>query len=234
MKARLLESHEIAPYTRHFTFDIPELEAFPFQAGQFVSLSAPIALTQDETSSRVITRAYSLASRANGNHFDLCLNRVEDGLFSPMLFSMQPGDTVDLSGPLGYFHWRQPASDSILVATGTGIAPFRGMLQEPLGESNVALVFGVRFEANLMYRGEFEKLAADKPGQFEFLPVLSRPEESWAGRRGHVQAHVLEAIGDRRDVNVYICGMKAMVDDLRAQLKARGFDRKRIIYEKYD
>jgi NAD(P)H-flavin reductase len=227
MKARLVESYEVAPSTRHFTFDIPELESFPFLAGQFVSLSAPIQ-------GRVITRAYSLASRAAANRFELCLNIVEDGLFSPMLFAMQPGDTVDLSGPLGYFHWRQPAADSILVATGTGIAPFRGMLQEPLGEAKVALVFGVRYEASLMYRTEFEALAAEKPDQFQFLPVLSRGGESWTGRRGHVQTHVLETIGDRRDVNVYICGMKAMVDDLRTQLKALGFDRKRIIYEKYD
>ena len=227
MKARLVESHEVAPATRHFTFDIPEVESFPFLAGQFVSLSAPI-------NGRVITRAYSLASRAEANRFELCLNLVQDGLFSPMLFAMQPGDTVDLSGPLGYFHWRQPASDSILVATGTGIAPFRGMLQEPLGDSKVTLVFGVRYEPNLMYRAAFEKLEAELGGQFRFLPVLSRADESWQGRRGHVQTHVLEAIGDRRDVNVYVCGMKAMVDDLRAQLKALGFDRKRIIYEKYD
>jgi len=147
---------------------------------------------------------------------------------------MQPGDTVDLSGPLGYFHWREPASDSILVATGTGIAPFRGMLQEPLGHTPTSLVFGVRYEANLMYRAEFEKLASEQPDRFRFLPVLSRADESWQGRRGHVQTHVLDAIGERRDVNVYICGLKAMVDDLRAQLKALGFDRKRIIYEKYD
>ena len=227
MKARLIESHEVAPAIRHFTFEVPELESFPFQAGQFASLSAPIH-------GRVITRAYSLASRADGNRFELCLNLVEDGLFSPMLFAMQPGDTVDLSGPLGYFHWREPASNSILVATGTGIAPFRGMLQEPLGQTHTALVFGVRYEANLLYRTEFEKLASERPDRFRFLPVLSRADESWQGRRGHVQTHVLDEIGDRRDVNVYICGMKAMVDDLRAQLKALGFDRKRIIYEKYD
>lgn len=228
MKARLLESREVAPEIRHFVFDIPELDVFPFQAGQFASLSATIG-------GRVITRAYSLASRASGNRFELCLNRVDDGLFSPLLFGMEPGALVDLSGPLGYFHWRQPESDSILVATGTGIAPFRGMLQEPLGSSQqVTLVFGVRYEANLLYRDEFETLEATHAAQFRFLPVLSRPPLSWKGRSGHVQDHVLAALGDRRDVNVYICGMKAMVDDLRSRLKSLGLDRKRIIYEKYD
>ena len=229
MKAVLIESHEIAPETRHFVFEAagPEVgEAFPYRAGQFVSLSTPIG-------GKTITRAYSLASRSNGNRFELCLNRVEDGLFSPHLFAMQPGDSVDLAGPLGYFHWRDNVSDSILVATGTGIAPFRGMLQEEFG-GRATLVFGVRFETSLMYRSEFENLAAAKPDRFDFRPVLSRGDEAWQGRRGHVQTHVLEALGDRRDVNVYICGMKAMVDDLRAQLKALGLDRKRIVYEKYD
>ncbi|BDC50037.1 phenol hydroxylase [Bryobacterales bacterium F-183] len=227
MRAVLVESHEIAPEIRHFTFEVPDTERFSFKAGQFVSLSAPIG-------GRTITRAYSLASREHGNRFELCLNRVEDGLFSPFLFAMQPGDAVDLSGPLGYFHWREPARDSILVATGTGIAPFRGMLQEPLpGNAKVTLVFGVRYEPNLMYRQEFESLAASQPN-FRFLPVLSRADDSWSGRRGHVQSHVLDTLGGNRDVNVYMCGMKAMVDDLRQQLKALGFDRRQIIYEKYD
>jgi CDP-4-dehydro-6-deoxyglucose reductase len=182
MKARLIESREVAPGTRHFLFDVPEVESFPYLAGQFASLSANIG-------GRVITRAYSLASRASGNRFELCLNLVEGGLFSPMLFAMQPGDTVELSGPLGYFHWRQPPSDSILVATGTGIAPFRGMLQEapgvsPLGVSTVTLIFGARREENLMFRDEFEALEASNGGQFRFWPVLSRAGDAWPGRRG--------------------------------------------------
>jgi NAD(P)H-flavin reductase len=152
-----------------------------------------------------------------------------------MLFAMQPGDVVDLAGPLGYFVWRKPAGSSILVATGTGIAPFRGMLQNAAANPHptVHLVFGVRFESNLLYRAEFEALERSRDW-FQFHPVLSRAGESWTGRRGHVQEHVLELLGERREVDVYICGLKAMVDDLRTRLKAVGLDRKRILYEKYD
>ena len=224
MKAVLVDWHEIAKETRHFVFEVPEVENLVYKAGQFVSLSAPIG-------DRIITRAYSLASRASGNRFELCLNRVQEGLFSPYLFDLPKGASVDLAGPLGYFHWRD-SGDSILVATGTGIAPFRGMLQENF-EGHATLVFGVRFESSLMYRDEFEKLEREN-SRFRFHPVLSRGDASWTGRRGHVQQHVLDVLGDRRDVTVYICGMKAMVDDLRAQLKALGLDRKRIVYEKYD
>ena len=197
--------------------------------GQFVSLTRNIG-------GKEITRAYSTAAAASGNRFELCLNRVEDGLFSPFLFDMKPGDTVEMAGPLGYFTWREPMNDSILVATGTGIAPFRGMLDTYLRsgvDRNVTLVYGVRYEDALLYRSEFEAAMA-KNSKFQFWPTLSRPEDTWTGRSGHVQKHVLEALGDRREVDVYICGMKAMVDDLRSQLKALGLDRKRIVFEKYD
>ena len=47
----------------------------------------------------------------------MCLNRVQDGFLSPYLFAMESGDTIDMTGPLGYFVWRQPVRGSILVAT---------------------------------------------------------------------------------------------------------------------
>jgi ferredoxin-NADP reductase len=229
VKARLVRSFEIAPNVKHFVFEVAGVERFDFAPGQFVSLSAVIGTKE-------ITRAYSLASVPDGNRFELCLNFVDDGHFSPILFGMQPGDEVNMAGPVGYFVWRQPGGESILVATGTGIAPFRGMLQQRFAsgvEAKVHLVFGVRYASHLMYRDEFETMAGRHP-EFDFQPVLSRPHADWKGRTGHVQEHVLAALGERRDVDVYICGLKAMVDDLRSRLKAAGLDRKRLIYEKYD
>ncbi len=229
MEARLIESKQIGPEVRHFLFDVPEVEALPFSAGQFVSLTR-------ELRGKKITRAYSICCPHNGNKFELCLNRVQDGNLSPFLFDMQPGDTVDMKGPLGAFVWRNPVSDSILVATGTGIAPFRGMLMEYLhqgGDRQIMLIFGVRHEESLLYRDDFEALARQYPN-FRFCPTLTQPPAGWTGLTGRVQQHVLDALGDRRDMDVYMCGMKAMVDDLRGQLKSLGLDRKRIIYEKYD
>ena len=124
----------------------------------------------------------------------------------------------------------------MFIATGTGIAPFRAMAPDYLSHPHAAqltLVFGVRHENSIYYRDEFEELARQHRN-FNFWPTLSRPEPSWSGRTGHVQIHLLEAIGDRRDLDVYICGLKAMVDDVRAILKGLGFDRKQIIFEKYD
>lgn len=230
MIARLAETVELAPGVRHFVFEAEVDGPFEFEPGQFVSLSAMIE-------DREITRAYSLAGVPDGRRFELCLNCVDDGLFSPYLFSMKMGDSVNVAGPLGYFVWKKPVGRSVLVATGTGIAPFRGMLKKlwrASSEAPVTLVFGVRYEENLLYRREFEEMAGHWP-QFQFWPTLSRGGESWRGRRGHVQAHAMEAVrAGIGDVTVYICGLKAMVDDLRSQLKSAGLDRKRIVYEKFD
>jgi len=229
VKATLIETRDLAPEVRHFVFEIPEVQQLHFKAGQFVSFNAVLG-------GKKIIRPYSLASLPAGNRFDLCLNRVQEGIFSPFLFDMKPGDSVETSAPLGFFVIRNPAKDALFIATGTGIAPFRPMVREYLEHpeaKNLTLLFGVRFENSLYYRDEFESLAQQHPN-FHFWPTLSRPETDWQGRTGHVQTHLMEALGGRRDLDVHICGMKAMVDDVRAILKELGFDRKQIIFEKYD
>lgn len=229
MRAVLVESHEIAPEVRHFVFEAPAVERLHFKPGQFVSFN-------EELGGKKITRAYSIASLPHGNRFELCLNLVREGIFSPHLFAMQPGESVDMVEPLGFFVVRNPAKDALFIATGTGIAPFRAMAPDYLSHpqaGDLTLLFGVRYEPSIYYRDDFEALSHHH-ASFRFWPTLSRPDSSWAGRSGHVQTHLLEALGDRRDLDVYICGLKAMVDDVRAILKKLGFDRKQIIFEKYD
>ena len=229
MTAKLLESRELAPEVRHFVFQVEDAESFPYVPGQFVSFTA-------EINGSPITRAYSMASPARGRRFDLCLNRVVEGHLSPYLFELKPGDEIQMSGPYGGFIFRQPVGDSVLVATGTGIVPFRAMLHDQLARDSshqFTLIFGVRYERGLLYREEFEELARKHPN-FRFWPTLSRPDAGWTGRTGHVQKHLYDAVGERRDINVFICGLAVMVDDVRSALKASGFDRRRIICEKYD
>jgi CDP-4-dehydro-6-deoxyglucose reductase len=228
MKARLVDFRELAPNTRHFEFEALDWNA-AFVPGQFLSLTEPIG--EDE-----ITRAYSIASPPDGNRFALCANLVNDGHFSPFLFNLSPGDEINFRGPYGAFILRRPVSDSILVATGTGIAPFRSILHSKLREypeHKFTLIFGVRHQYGLLYNDEFLELAAAHLN-FRYQPSLTRPPADWPGLTGRVQQHALAALGDRRDVDVYICGLREMVDELRAQLKTAGLDRKRIIYEKYD
>ena len=224
---------ELAPEVHHFEFEVPDVEQLHFTPGQFISVV-------EHKGEREITRAYSIASPRAGNRFELCLNRVPAGLVSPWLFALKPGDEVEMHEPLGYFTLRHPGRRAVFVATGTGIAPFRSMLLDhlPRLQPSINLLFGVRYEAGLLYRQEFEALAAEFP-TFHFLPTVTRPTASWKGRTGRVQSHLDEALAIRTpdelsNVDVYICGLREMVDDVRKELKTRGFDRKQIIYEKYD
>jgi ferredoxin-NADP reductase len=228
MRARLLDSREIAPATRHFEFEVPGLAELRFKPGQFVSVKHMV-------DGREITRAYSIASRPGGNRFSLCLNLIENGLISKYLFELELDAEIEVGEALGYFTLRNPQRDALFVATGTGVAPFRSMLLQhlPEVERRITLLMGCRYPEGLMYRDELNRLAQDH-AHFSFLPTVTRPDASWTGRTGRVQAHLDEALDERRDIDVYICGLKEMVDDVRSLLKQKGFDRKQIIYEKYD
>jgi ferredoxin-NADP reductase len=213
---------------RHFEFEVPERKDFPFTPGQFVSIKEDVA-------GREVTRAYSIASPPDGNRFALCLNCVADGLVSPRLFALKPGEHVEVQEPLGYFTLRHPERPAVFVATGTGIAPFRSILLAALPRgAAITLLFGVRYAHGLLYRQELEELAQRFP-QFRFIPTITRPDESWQGAVGRVQAHLDTALVIHAATpDVYICGLKEMVDDVRAVLKKKHFDRKQIVYEKYD
>ncbi len=228
-----MEWKELAPEVHHFAFEVPGVEHLQFTPGQFISVV-------EHKGEKEITRAYSIASPRAGNRFELCLNRVANGLVSPWLFELKPGDEVDMHEPLGYFTLRHPGRRAVFVATGTGVAPFRSMLLDhlPRTQPQITLLFGVRHQEGLLYRDELEQLEREYES-FRFMPTVTRPDSSWTGRTGRVQAHLDEALALRtpiesNNVDVYICGLREMVDDVRKELKARGFDRKQIIYEKYD
>jgi NAD(P)H-flavin reductase len=190
----------------HLEFVLDELQSFPFAAGQFVS-----AVAADSTG-KLQTRAYSIASAAQGNRFDLCLDRVKDGFFSNYLADLPDlpvGGTIQIDGPHGYFTLKEPITDSILVATGTGIAPMRAFAQwlfPPEGGpgagpdrsqgKDIWLVYGTRHESELYYHKEFEALAARKPN-FHYLVTLSRALDSWTGLRGYVQEYVAKIVEER-------------------------------------
>jgi ferredoxin-NADP reductase len=208
--------------------------AFDFAAGQFVSM-------QTEHEGREITRAYSIASAPTKDRFfDVCLNRVQDGFFSNYLCDLPEGGTVRLHGPHGYFVLKNPVRDSMFIGTGTGIAPLRGMLRHLFAGRSTDdghefwLVFGVRNREDLYYDREFQQLANDY-SNFHYIPTLSRPDHEWTGARGYVQDHVREIVKDRRDMDAYICGLKNMVIANRDLLvKEKGWERKSVLYERYD
>jgi len=245
----------------HFDFVLDDLESFEFAPGQFVS-----GVALDENGKQQ-TRAYSIASAPRGNHFELCVNRVEEGFFSNHLADLPDlpiGGTIQIHGPHGHFILHQPITDSILVATGTGVAPMRGFLQwlfpkngpDRSNGRQIWLVYGTRHESDIYYQAEFEALAA-RHSNFHYLPTLSRALDNWTGLRGYVQEHVARIIEERAarlglplispppdaslpqselnfDVYAYICGLNNMVSGVRELLTNFGWHKKQIVFERYD
>jgi ferredoxin-NADP reductase len=245
----------------HFEFVLDELESFPFTAGQFVSAVA------EDAKGKMQTRAYSMASAPRANRFDLCVNRVEEGFFSNHLADLPDlpiGSTIQVHGPHGHFVLHQPITDSILVATGTGIAPMRGYTQwlfpadgpDRSDGKQIWLVYGTRHESDIYDHEEFEALSARQPN-FHYLPTLSRAQESWTGLRGYVQEHVARILSERAarlgqplptpepdpaipaaelnfDIYAYICGLNEMVAGVRERLAGFGWHKKQIVFERYD
>jgi NAD(P)H-flavin reductase len=233
-RATLRRVSELTPSTKHFEWEVVAGGALEFYAGQFLSLEVPRDGEQE-------ARPYSIASAPrDGRSFDLCLNRVEGGYVSSYLCDIEAGETVDVNGPHGSFVVSRPIEqDIVFVATGTGIAPIRGMLAELFAapaelRHDVWLIFGVRHPETILYRQELEEWAA-RHARFHFVPTLSRPPANWTGKTGYVQEHLRKIFAGRRDFKTYICGLKAMVDEVRFILKEEfGLDRKQIRFEKYD
>jgi len=233
--ARLVRSELLSDRTKHLEFVVDELEQFEFMPGQFVSVKEP------RPDGKEITRAYSLASPPRGdNTFDLCLNRVDEGFMSNYLCDIELGTIVHWHGPHGHFVMRPEPKDSVFIATGTGIAPFRGMVHWLFADESrhkgreFWLVYGTRHEKDIYYRKEFEAIAKKHPN-FHYVVTLSRPTDNWKGACGYVQDCVRRIVGQRKDMEAYICGLNAMVSANRKLLKEElGWDRKQIVYERYD
>ncbi len=158
---------------------------------------------------------------------------------SNLLCDLKEGQELPGQGPFGNFILRPPMRETLFIATGTGIAPLRSMLHWLLTDRHrhedkkLWLLFGVRSKSDLYYDNEFEDLAAAH-ANFTYLPTLSRGDTNWKGLRGYVQDHVPEIARGRTDMHAYICGLDKMVSANRSLLKQLGWDRKSILYEKYD
>jgi ferredoxin-NADP reductase len=233
-EARVLRTVPLSEFTKHIELGVSGVAHFGFAPGQWLSVKATTPDGEE------MTRAYSIASPPSENsHFAFCLNRVQDGYMSNYLCNLDTGAQIAFQGPFGNFILHPPARDTVFIATGTGIAPLRSMLHWLLAEPDrhqerqFWLLFGARREQDIYYRGEFETLAA-KHANFHFLPTLSRPEADWNGRRGYVQEHLPEIVGNRTDMHAYICGLAKMVKANRDFLKNLGWDRSSIRYERYD
>ena len=210
-------------------------EIFPFKAGQFAQLVCAV-----RNSEKPVIRSYSIASPPEEKRFlEFCIKLVMEGKLTPTLWDKRDGDKIDLRGPYGKFIVEEPVNnDLVFIAAGTGIAPFWGMIYHLLKSGvkrNIVLVFGLRFEEDVIYEKEFKTLAAEHSN---FTPIftLSRPRnpKTWWGHTGYVQTHLEKNVKDPANAKAFICGLTPMIEQSQAQLEKMGFAKERVHYERYD
>jgi NAD(P)H-flavin reductase len=159
-----------------------------------------------------------------------------------LLYNLKPGDTVQISGPYGRLIIKDKLPGRfVLVATSTGITPYRAMLNElsiHIAQNpglQVVILQGVQRREEILYANEFYAFA-EKHAQVTFKPYLSRQPVDELNENefsGYVQ-HAFSSLNlDPQHDLIYLCGNPGMIDEAFNSLKEQGFAMQQIIREKY-
>lgn len=218
--------------TRRYWIEVPELSSFDFIPGQFVTFDLPI---HEKPNKR--WRSYSIASWPDGtNVYELIIVLDKLGAGTHYLFEqVLVGSEISFRGPQGVFTIKQSIEkDLFFICTGTGIAPFRSMINhiknENIPHQDITLIFGCRTKKTLLYYEEMKQLAASVP-RFNYIPTLSR--EEWEGKTGYVHPIYEELCTERKPASFFLCGWKGMIDEAKKRITEMGYDRKEIHVEIY-
>lgn len=228
-------------YVRHITFDITGTDLVGHvRVGQSVGILPP---GQDENGRDHKLRLYSVSSPTSGEDGEKHListtvkrdiDEIDDKIFlgvaSNYLADLKPGDKVKMTGPSGrrfLLPENQRDFNYLFFATGTGIAPFRGMIKELFeeGEFNnqCVLAFGCPYRTDLLYPNFFEKMDEEHEN-FHYLKCISREARRPDGTKYYVQTtliderDLLSPIIEKENTLIYICGMKGMESGIYTEL----------------
>ncbi|MEE8118571.1 MAG: FAD-binding oxidoreductase [Gammaproteobacteria bacterium] len=226
----------ITPRVRELVFDPPSGDDFKFVAGQFVTLHL-------EHPEKLLRRSYSIATIPNGDpSIRVAVAEVEGGRATGILFTLQPGESVHASGPFGRFVLRDDNQPRyLLVATGTGVTPYRAFLPElerRLSEHSctVELLLGVRRREELLYVDDFLTMTKKFPDTFRFHVAYSRklPEDAqpWE-HKGYVQSLLADLEADAMQDIAYLCGNPEMIDEAATYFASLEFPVANVRREKY-
>lgn len=210
----------LAPDVVKITLRLPPTQVMQYFPGQYVDVA-----WHDRARHDSVRRSYSLANAPGpDNLLELQVRRVPGGVMSDYWFgTARVNDLLQVKGPLGSFFLREAAARHvILLATGTGIAPVKAMLEQMAtlapeqAPRSITLLWGGRVLADLYWNPLSVGVT------LTYIPVLSRADADWAGARGYVQDVLLQRWSDFSGVAVYACGSDAMIDSAKTQLMVAG------------
>jgi len=238
---------------------------FPYWEGQSWGVIPPGVREKDGKPHSV--RLYSIASSRygddmTGNTGSLCVRRAtywcpdlkaddpaKKGICSNFLCDTKPGSEVQMTGPAGkvmLMPEKDPATDYIMVATGTGIAPYRGFVRRLFTEDTPAaaaykgqawLFLGVANSDALLYDDEWQEVKKNNPEQFRLDYALSREQSNTKGGKMYIQDKVEEYADEvfnklENGAHIYFCGLKGMMPGIQGMLKGVA-EKKGIDYDEW-
>lgn len=227
LPTRISSLEKLAPDVLCVKLKFPPNTPFTFLAGQYVDVIGPGG----------IRRSYSVANApASDNQLQLHIRAVQNGAMSNYWFDQaKVNDLLRINGPLGSFFMR-PVNrlHLIFLATGTGIAPVKAMLEQLA----TAPLDHMPLSTTLYWGGRQLQDLYAAPSQWHpsirYVPVLSRAPDDWTGgARGHVQKSLLSDKPDLANTVVYACGSEAMIQSAMAKLTEAGLPYKRFFFDAF-
>lgn len=206
----------VSPLVTHLTLHIPGAESLAYLPGQYMNVIMPDGST----------RSFSMASRPRGSQVDFHVRQVERGSFTQgRLTQLQAGDALEVELPLGSFQFHaEDYRPLLMVATGTGLAPIKAILESLMDDPDcppVSFYWGARVAADLYLHDDIQRWG-ERLYEFNYVPVLSRADAHWSGRRGYVQDAVAADLEDLSEHAIYLCGSPDMIFGAKQAFIARG------------
>lgn len=226
LPCRISAMQAAAPDVLRILLRLPPATGFDYLPGQYIEVIGPGG----------IRRSYSLASAPTSDGLlELHVRAVPGGAMSDYWFNhASDNDLLRLRGPLGTFVLREVGgTDLVLLATGTGIAPVKAILEslpalEPAqSPRSTTVLWGGRVATDLYL--DITTIS----GMHRFVPVLSRAGGEWTGARGHVQDVLLGLQPDLGNAAVYACGSDAMIHGARDALLRAGLPPQRFLSDAF-
>ena len=226
-QATIVKKEQLTAFVYEVTFKLDIPSDITFIAGQTFMLSVAPG----------VNRTMSIASSpSEKNSIMMCPDVFPNGPGSKWTIAKKVGDTAQFMAPLGMFVLdKESHRKKIMVATGTGIAPYRSMLLDYLsngGTDDITLYWGMRHEEDLYWVDEMQELSLKYPN-FIFIICLSQPKETWAGKHGRVTAHAVQEEHNIKGSDIYLCGNQLMVKDMEILLSEHDVPKHQIFKELY-
>lgn len=204
-----------------------DIKSFSFKAGQFILVAVGGSLY----------RAYSIASPPKQlPYWEILIDITPNGPGCKHLKGLKMGDTIKTSTPKGIFALESDgASNIIMGATGCGLASIKPIVESILEQGkNIHFFWGLRHEEDIFDSGFLENWKKLSP-TFQYEIILSKPENGWTGKTGHINSHMVKHIKclPHQKTSVYLCGNSKMIADVKSLLDGIDFPKERVYFERH-